>query len=274
MSPAIICLTFDNLGEAADLGSGTWPGEVPVGQHFTADVVVRLLELLERLRLPATYFVEAYNASVYPDLLRRFADAGHEIGCHAWQHEAWHRLTADQERESLVRCSEALRALGLDLVGFRPPGGQITDRSEDLLVELGYSYYSPAGQHAGASSSLAVIPFDWRYVDAFFSAAVFSGLRSHYGVPEGVQTPAQLAEAFITELHRRADTEQQMTLLFHPMLLSSEESFAALETVLGTVADLRDRELAAPMRMRDLADRILTDPESWGEPVVEIETWN
>lgn len=275
MSPAApICITFDNLGEAADLGSRTWSPDMPLGQHFTVGVVDRLLDLLAQLNLPATYFIEAYNACIYPDLLRRFAQAGHEIGCHAWQHETWHRLDPADERELLSRSTGALRELGLNLTGFRPPGGQISVRSEDLLTDLGYRYYSPAGLRAGISRGLAVIPFDWRYIDAFFVAPVFAGLRRSYGAPEDVQSPEKLAEAFTAELRRRVGTGEQMTLLFHPMLLGTEESFAAFRSVLETVAELRDQRSAQPLRMRDLADQMLAEPAGWGAPIIEAATWD
>ncbi len=40
-------VTFDNLGEAAQLELGMWPVEVPEGQHFTVvEVLPRLLDLL------------------------------------------------------------------------------------------------------------------------------------------------------------------------------------------------------------------------------------
>jgi len=60
-----VLLTFDNLGEAADLERDLTP-PAPVGEH--PSVTVALPALLDRLRdleLPATFFVEGINATVY-----------------------------------------------------------------------------------------------------------------------------------------------------------------------------------------------------------------
>jgi cytosine deaminase len=48
----------------------------------------RILRLLERHELRATFFVPGYTAKRYPDLVRRIAGEGHEIGHHGYLHEA------------------------------------------------------------------------------------------------------------------------------------------------------------------------------------------
>ena len=63
-------VTFDNLGEAAQLELGMWPADVPEGQHFTVvDVLPRLLDLLATRKVRATFFVEGLNAEMYPQAL-------------------------------------------------------------------------------------------------------------------------------------------------------------------------------------------------------------
>ena len=44
---SVVSVTFDNLGEAAQLELGMWPADVPQGEHFSVvEVLPRLLELL------------------------------------------------------------------------------------------------------------------------------------------------------------------------------------------------------------------------------------
>ena len=73
-----IALTFDNLGEAADLERGLWPADAPLGHHPSVTVALpRLLDALDDLGLRATFCVEALNCEVYPDAVRGIAARGH-----------------------------------------------------------------------------------------------------------------------------------------------------------------------------------------------------
>jgi hypothetical protein len=53
---AAVSVTFDNLGEAADLERGLWPEREPLGRHFSVKrVLPRILGILEELGLQATF---------------------------------------------------------------------------------------------------------------------------------------------------------------------------------------------------------------------------
>ena len=69
--------------------------------------VPRVLDLLERHNLQATFFCPGYTAERYPDLLRRVRDAGHEIAHHGYLHEAMAGMTRDKEAAVLDRGLEA-----------------------------------------------------------------------------------------------------------------------------------------------------------------------
>src|ERR1700733_4673499 len=120
---AAVSVTFDNLGEAAQLELGMWPEDVPQGEHFTVrEVLPRLLELLTARGVRATFFVEGLNAEMYPGALHDLTQAGHEVAVHAWRHEEWGTLEAPVETALLDRTTDAMRSIGIDPRGFRPPG--------------------------------------------------------------------------------------------------------------------------------------------------------
>src|SRR5262249_31544760 len=104
--PATLCLTFDNLGE--ETAARALPG---------------LLEELGARDLKATFFVEGVNAELYPELLLEVDGRGHEVAYHAWSHEQWGEMAADEQAENLRRGQAALRAIGIEIEGLRPPGG-------------------------------------------------------------------------------------------------------------------------------------------------------
>jgi peptidoglycan/xylan/chitin deacetylase (PgdA/CDA1 family) len=272
-APGTLCISIDNIGEAAELGEGTWDESRPVGEHFTVAVVPKMLEILDRHATKATFFVEAFNAGVYPDLLAEIAGRGHEVGCHAWQHEHWGSLGPAAERELLARSTAALAGVVPSPVGFRPPGGQLTAASAPLLVEQGYRYYSPAGTRAGVEGDLAVLPFEWPTVDAFYYAPVFAGLREERGLPPEPSTAAALAAGFAERLDQAARPGTITTFVFHPMLLAEDDRLEAFGLVLARAAELAEAGSLERVRMGDLAERMLAAPGEYPVPIVDTSTW-
>lgn len=274
---AAVSVTFDNLGEAAQLELGMWPEDVPQGEHFTVfEVLPRLLELLATRGVRATFFVEGLNAEMYPGALRDLAQAGHEVAVHAWRHEEWAALDAATETALLDRATEAMRSIGLEPRGFRPPGGGLSARTLSLLGERGYSYVSPAGEREGLSDRLAVLPFRWQLVDAYAFLPQFAGLRERYrGDPEPYG-PEQMREEMIAALHAHAQRQGHLALLFHPFAVAftGEPGWDALDAVLAEAAHLTAIGTLTTPRMDEAAAWMLTHAEDFNHPPqLDDATW-
>jgi polysaccharide deacetylase family protein (PEP-CTERM system associated) len=110
------------------------------------DGVDRLLEALSESGSRATFFVLGELAEEQPDVVRRIARAGHEVGCHSYTHT----LLYEQSREAVARdLSRARRLLedlaGAKVVGFRAPSWSITEKNLwalDVIAEAGFEYDS------------------------------------------------------------------------------------------------------------------------------------
>jgi peptidoglycan/xylan/chitin deacetylase (PgdA/CDA1 family) len=238
LSSALV-LTFDNLGEASELERGTWPAGKALGRHpSVTDVLPRLLDTLDAHELQATFFVEAVNCELYPHALLEIVRRGHEVGHHGWRHEAWAGLTATQERDALTRGMQAFSALGLQVTGFRPPGGELTGRSPALLRDAGLRWCSPAGGPSDVRDGLAYVPFEWPLVDAYHLMERFDALRRRRGDPAGVVHPDRLADQLAAELAALRTREGQRTLILHPFLMVDEAWFAGVQRLLGMLAEL------------------------------------
>jgi peptidoglycan/xylan/chitin deacetylase (PgdA/CDA1 family) len=227
----VLSLTFDNLGEAAELELGALPADAPLGRHETAlEVLPRLLGQLEDRGLAATFFVEGLNAEIYPDLLREIDGRGHEVAFHAWRHEQWAELSAAEQAANLERGLAAFARLGLEIAGLRPPGGQLGAGGAGVLREAGLRYCSPAGAGAGFEDGLALLPFEWRHVDA---SCVLPPLRKAREQMTGSSDPVEPA-AFLASLEaaidRLAENGGYIAIVLHPFMLGwlGEERLAAL----------------------------------------------
>ena len=125
---------------AGQIRSDAWP-------TFTSRVEAntdRLLALFAEHGVRATFFVLGWVAERHPRLVRRIAEAGHELGSHSYWHRLVFSLTPDEFREDLRRARGAIGdASGVTVRGFRAPSFSIVDRSLwalDVLAEEGYDY--------------------------------------------------------------------------------------------------------------------------------------
>jgi peptidoglycan/xylan/chitin deacetylase (PgdA/CDA1 family) len=230
-----LSLSFDNLGEAAELELGAEP-DAPLGEHFTATrVLPSLLAALREHDIPATFFVEGLNTELYPRTLQAIAADGHEVAYHAWRHEQWGELTAAEQAENLRRGLAAFEALGLSVAGLRPPGGQLGGGGAQVLREAGLRYCSPEGQEVSVEDDVALLPFQWRHVDAACVLPPMSAAREEMtGSPDPLE-----AGAFLTylesELARLAADGGFTTIILHPMMFDwlGENRLATLLAALG-----------------------------------------
>jgi peptidoglycan/xylan/chitin deacetylase (PgdA/CDA1 family) len=280
VSTPVVSITFDNLGEAAQLELGMWPDDVPMGEHFTVtDVLPRLLDLLASHGVQATFFVEGLNAEMYPQALHTITSAGHEVAVHAYRHEEWATLDARSEAALLARATEAMRAIGIHPLGFRPPGGGLTERTLQLLGEHGYTYVSPAGEREGVLDGLAVLPFRWPLVDAYSYLPQFAGLRERYGDGPDPLTPERMRDDIMIaalDAHSREQDGHFLTLLFHPLSVAftGEHGWEALDAVLSHAARLAAAGAITAMRMDEAAARMLELPaEPARAPQLDEATW-
>jgi peptidoglycan/xylan/chitin deacetylase (PgdA/CDA1 family) len=99
------------------------PGILSRGEYGARVGVPRLLDLLERYELPATFFIPGHTVDSYPELVREIASRGHEIGHHGYLHENPTLFGDDEAAE------RAMYQRGIDTIqrvtGKRPVG---TDR--------------------------------------------------------------------------------------------------------------------------------------------------
>jgi len=106
----------------------------------------RLLELLARHEARATFFVLTPTVLDYPELLRRIADAGHDIGSHGTSHDLLYEMGPGRFREETRRSIGAIEdLLGRPVDSYRAAYFSITSRSLwalDILRELGIRFDS------------------------------------------------------------------------------------------------------------------------------------
>ncbi|QFT78026.1 XrtA system polysaccharide deacetylase [Erythrobacter sp. THAF29] len=128
------------------------------------DNVARILDLFARAEVKATFFTLGWIAERHPALIRRIAEAGHEIASHGYDHARVFTFSRDEFAADIAKARAILEdASGSKVSGYRAPSFSIDARNSwafEVLAEHGYAY----------SSSVAPVTHDhygWREAPRF-----------------------------------------------------------------------------------------------------------
>ena len=106
----------------------------------------RVLDLLARTGTRATFFILGWVADRHQELVRRIAEAGHEIACHSYWHRLVYQMTPEEFRQDTAQAKTAIEnAAGTAVIGYRAPSYSIIRPNQwalDILLELGFHYDS------------------------------------------------------------------------------------------------------------------------------------
>jgi peptidoglycan/xylan/chitin deacetylase (PgdA/CDA1 family) len=173
-----VALSFDCDHETFELGAGGRAiGRLAWGEFGRRVGVPRILEVLRRHAVPASFFMPAVCALIDPDETRRILGEGHEIGQHGWIHENNSRLDPATERELMLRAHDVLaRLIGAPPTGFRSANWDLSPATVATVVEMGFRYDSSlmADEEPyellveGQATGLVEIPVEWLRDDAVY----------------------------------------------------------------------------------------------------------
>ena len=271
------CLTFDLDAEAAVLTAD--PNSVarmsPMSHQSYGPLVgiPRILDLLSRHHLRATFFVPGYSAHRYPAVVRSIVEAGHEVAHHSYFHENTAGMDARTEADMI---DLGLRALwdvaGVRPAGYRAPMWELTYNTPRLLADRGFLYdsslmdadypYRLAVPGGAAGDSLIEIPVWWGLDDweqyAFLPDLIGSGV---------IESPAKALEMWTLELQAAHRFGTAFVLTCHPFLTGRPARALALEQLIERMAALPGiwmptmGDLAAHVAAAGPAPRSVPQPE-------------
>ncbi|MBX6395728.1 MAG: polysaccharide deacetylase family protein [Alicyclobacillaceae bacterium] len=99
----------------------------------------RILDVLRRERVHATFFVVGTRVEQYPQVVRRMVREGHAVGSHTWDHANLTKLPPEQIRSEMIRTDRAVqRVAGVHPALARPPYGAVNDQVIQTLYRMGY----------------------------------------------------------------------------------------------------------------------------------------
>jgi peptidoglycan-N-acetylglucosamine deacetylase len=141
-----VALSFDVDNSTVPLGRGT-PGSEPMttGQYGAFDGLPRILRLLDRQNVPASFFIPAVSAALNPEMIPAIQSKGrHEIGLHGWIHENLVDLNDESREQQLLNQAIELmtKMVGKKPVGFRAPSWALSPWTMKQVKDAGMLYDS------------------------------------------------------------------------------------------------------------------------------------
>jgi peptidoglycan/xylan/chitin deacetylase (PgdA/CDA1 family) len=235
-----VALSFDSDHETLTLRSGDRsPGRLSQGEYGARAAMPRILELLARHGVRATFFVPAVSAMLHPDEQRRVIAEGHEIGIHSWIHEFNSALPPQVERDLQLRAADALEKIcGARPVGIRTPSWDFSETTLAITREMGLLYDSSLMAdddpyeilEDGEPTGIVEIPVEWIRDDfPYWGMNLRTGARPH-------TPPSAVLEIFRREFDGAWREGGLFQLTMHPHVSGHRSRIQALEELLEHIS--------------------------------------
>ncbi len=100
----------------------------------------KILSILEKYNIKATFFVIGVNIQNYPQELKKIYESGHEIGNHSYDHHSTLGLNKEELCKEIETCEELIyNSIGTKPTLFRPPQGKFDEMLTQITAKKGYS---------------------------------------------------------------------------------------------------------------------------------------
>lgn len=239
-----VALSFDSDHESSELREGGRSiGRLAWGQFGNRVGIPRILALLERHDVRASFYVPAVVALLHPDEQRRIVAAGHEIGIHGWIHELNSILPEADERDLMLRSLDTIEGItGARPYGLRCPSADFSENTLALMGELGLEYDSSLGADEdcyelvlhGEPTGIVEVPFEWVRDDAvYFMMNRAQGLRPY-------TPPMDVLDIFRRELDAAHADGALFELTMHPHVISYRSRIWIVDELIRHAKSLGD----------------------------------
>ncbi|TNY35099.1 polysaccharide deacetylase family protein [Thermomonospora catenispora] len=258
---AVVALTFDVDAETPILAHGGRYGRhagTMSHQSYGPDVgLPRILDLLEEMEVPATFFVPGWVAEHRPGLAASIVERGHEVAHHSYSHRPPTSLTPQEERADFERALEVFQAQGIEIVGHRAALWEATWLTTELVAEYGLRYDSSLMgddrpyRVPTAAGEVIELPVHWS-LDDWEQYAYLP--EPHIG--SVIESPAKVLELWRAELDGMRHYRCLFNLCAHPFLSGRPGRARALRSFIEYARECGDVSFA---RCRDIAAAAAAD---------------
>ena len=232
-----VAISFDVDNDTISIARSTSPsiGAMSQGEYGARVGLRRVVDLLDRHRIPASFFIPAVSLVLRPDMVEVIEASGrHEFGVHGWIHELNSALDAETERELVVRAMNYLEAVtGRRPVGYRAPSWNFSPNTLNIIKGLGFLYDSSLMaddrpyelMQNGDATGLVELPVEWILDDA--------PLLNPRG--DSYTSPRELLQVYIDEFDKAYEEGTIFLLTTHPHIIGHRSRIVILEELIDHI---------------------------------------
>lgn len=260
---AVAALTFDVDAETPILAqSRRYADHMMTMSHqsYGPDVgVPRILDMLDELGVPATFFIPGWVAEHRVGLAASIVDRGHEVAHHSYSHRSPVTLTPAEERSDFERALDVFAAQNIEIRGHRAALWGASWQTPSLIAEHGLAYDSSLMgddrpyRITTDSAPIVELPVHWS-LDDWEQYAYLP--EPHIGAV--IESPVKVAEMWRAELDGMRHYRCLFNLCVHPFLSGRPGRIMALRGLIEYALEQGDVRFA---RCRDVAEATVADPD-------------
>jgi peptidoglycan/xylan/chitin deacetylase (PgdA/CDA1 family) len=240
-----VALSFDFDAETNALRDNKIsPGIFSQGEYAARAAIPRILALLDKYNIPATFFVPAVSALLHPEEIDAIVAKGrHEIGIHGWIHERNSLLSEKVERELMKRSYETLKKItGKAPTGIRTPSWDFSQSTLKIIRELSLIYDSSLMAddrpyellEEGKPTGIVELPVEWLLDDyPYFGFDRYSSVRPHIA-------PADVLSIWAAEFEKAYEEGTLFVLTMHPKYTGHRSRIMMLEQLIQRIIAYKD----------------------------------
>jgi len=233
-----VSISFDFDTEAVWLGfqGNQSPSYMSRGEYGARTGLPRVLKLLDKHEIPATFFIPAASMVLHPEATKTILDRPqHEIGFHSYIHENPLTLTEEQERQVYKNAMDIfMQTVGKKPVGFRSAAWDLTPATIKIVKEMGFLYdssmmaddrpYSLVSD--GEESGLIELPVEWILDDWPYFQLSWS---SHH---VGLRTADEVYSIWAGEFDGAYEEGTTFILVTHPQVIGHRYRMQMLDRLI------------------------------------------
>ena len=232
-----VLISFDVDNDTITLGRNLEPslGAMSQGEYGARVGLRRVVDLMDRHEIPASFFIPAVSLVVAPEMVDIIQASGrHEFGVHGWIHERNSALDAETERELVIRATNYLEGVtGRRPVGYRAPSWNFSPNTLDIIRGLGFLYDSSLMAddrpyellQNGEPTGMVELPVEWILDDA-----PLMNPRGNSYTP-----PRELLQVYIDEFDKAYEEGTMFLLTTHPHIIGHRSRIVILEELIAHI---------------------------------------
>ena len=232
-----VLLSFDVDNDTILLARSDNPslGAMSQGEYGARVGLQRVVDLVDRHNIPASFFIPAVSLILQPDMVDVIQRSGqHEFGVHGWIHELNTELDGETERDLISRATDYLENVtGRRPVGYRAPSWNFSPNTLRIIRGFGFLYDSSLMAddrpyellQNGEATGIVELPVEWILDDA----PLLNPRGTSY------TSPRELLQVYIDEFDKAYEEGTMFLLTTHPHIIGHRSRILILEELISHI---------------------------------------